>query len=415
MKRALRNFGNVLGNCLYDKDYLQKVTKVKVAPSKWDAENLHRHPDFAPIKKEPTGEDVTLQSKGSAIQRNTSVQSNQSYGSAEFEDDFGGNGFDESDFTHPDEVRIDDTNMSNASTVQPQQPANQRQSVPRTNSMPQMRPSNVQPPPPVQGMQAPPKPQAVSRPPMNAGQPPQRMLPPQTPGNQLRAQQTANGPAPQNLEGSRSNPSSGTAMDSPSAQRQSNGQNGQAQPQQFDEEYPIPREPPQGIPSGFVTSRRAEAFNNPTDGRPPSANVAFNPHAESPSIRRTQGINPGKSAPVSRMQATNGGGGNQAPAPQQNGGHGGYQAAATNGLNGAQRQNPTNYVNPSADMNRRIGQPRGPSNLQGRSGYQPPTAVKRPAMADVTNTHATDGASSPKKTKLEGDNGQTDQQNGVAT
>ena len=52
MKRALRNFGNVLGNCLYDKDYLSKVTKVKVAPSKWDAENLYRHPDFAPVKRE---------------------------------------------------------------------------------------------------------------------------------------------------------------------------------------------------------------------------------------------------------------------------------------------------------------------------------------------------------------------------
>ena len=32
MKRALRNFGNVLGNCIYDKEYLSKVTKLKVAP-----------------------------------------------------------------------------------------------------------------------------------------------------------------------------------------------------------------------------------------------------------------------------------------------------------------------------------------------------------------------------------------------
>ena len=32
LKRALRNFGNVLGNCVYDKDYLSKVTKVKSAP-----------------------------------------------------------------------------------------------------------------------------------------------------------------------------------------------------------------------------------------------------------------------------------------------------------------------------------------------------------------------------------------------
>ncbi|KAH8428775.1 DNA repair protein rad52 [Aspergillus melleus] len=32
LKRALRNFGNVLGNCVYDKDYVSKVTKVKPAP-----------------------------------------------------------------------------------------------------------------------------------------------------------------------------------------------------------------------------------------------------------------------------------------------------------------------------------------------------------------------------------------------
>ncbi|PBK68850.1 Rad52/22 double-strand break repair protein [Armillaria solidipes] len=30
LKRALRNFGNLLGNCLYDKGYAQEVTKIKV-------------------------------------------------------------------------------------------------------------------------------------------------------------------------------------------------------------------------------------------------------------------------------------------------------------------------------------------------------------------------------------------------
>ena len=47
LKRALRNFGNVLGNCIYDKDYLSKVTKVKVTPAKWDPERLHRHSTHA--------------------------------------------------------------------------------------------------------------------------------------------------------------------------------------------------------------------------------------------------------------------------------------------------------------------------------------------------------------------------------
>jgi DNA repair and recombination protein RAD52 len=55
LKRALRNFGNVLGNCIYDKDYLNKVTKIKVAPKKFDPDRLHRHEDFA-VKKEPAVE-----------------------------------------------------------------------------------------------------------------------------------------------------------------------------------------------------------------------------------------------------------------------------------------------------------------------------------------------------------------------
>lgn len=36
LKRALRTFGNVLGNCVYDKEYLAKVTRVKVAPVRHD-------------------------------------------------------------------------------------------------------------------------------------------------------------------------------------------------------------------------------------------------------------------------------------------------------------------------------------------------------------------------------------------
>lgn len=48
LKRALRNFGNVLGNCIYDKEYLAKVTKIKVQPVKWDVDNLHRHSTFTP-------------------------------------------------------------------------------------------------------------------------------------------------------------------------------------------------------------------------------------------------------------------------------------------------------------------------------------------------------------------------------
>ncbi|KAJ8081940.1 DNA repair protein rad52 [Marasmius tenuissimus] len=46
LKRSLRNFGNLLGNCLYDKNYTQEVVKIKVSPPKFDAEQLHRRPEF---------------------------------------------------------------------------------------------------------------------------------------------------------------------------------------------------------------------------------------------------------------------------------------------------------------------------------------------------------------------------------
>ena len=32
VKRSLRNFGNLLGNCLYDKQYAQEIVKMKVPP-----------------------------------------------------------------------------------------------------------------------------------------------------------------------------------------------------------------------------------------------------------------------------------------------------------------------------------------------------------------------------------------------
>jgi DNA repair and recombination protein RAD52 len=58
LKRTLRNFGNVLGNCIYDQDYVKQVTKIKTQPNKkFDADNLHRHSDFA--KKEPA-KDITM-------------------------------------------------------------------------------------------------------------------------------------------------------------------------------------------------------------------------------------------------------------------------------------------------------------------------------------------------------------------
>ncbi|KAK0557404.1 DNA repair protein rad52 [Tilletia horrida] len=47
LKRTLRTFGRVLGNCLYDKQFLRDVSKVSLPPIKFDPSKLHRRPEFA--------------------------------------------------------------------------------------------------------------------------------------------------------------------------------------------------------------------------------------------------------------------------------------------------------------------------------------------------------------------------------
>ncbi|KAJ7196478.1 RAD52 DNA repair protein [Mycena pura] len=47
LKRTLRTFGNVLGNCLYDKQYTAEVVKIKVPPIKFEKADLHRIPQLS--------------------------------------------------------------------------------------------------------------------------------------------------------------------------------------------------------------------------------------------------------------------------------------------------------------------------------------------------------------------------------
>ncbi|CAG8455559.1 uncharacterized protein OCT59_017481 [Rhizophagus irregularis] len=48
LKRALRMFGNLMGNCMYDKKYGQEIAKVKVPSSKFAVDELYRKAEFAP-------------------------------------------------------------------------------------------------------------------------------------------------------------------------------------------------------------------------------------------------------------------------------------------------------------------------------------------------------------------------------
>lgn len=424
LKRALKTFGNVLGNCLYDKDYLARVTKVKVAPSKWDSENLHRHPDYAPVKPRSIedAESKPIQRPPNTVARNPSVKSNGSFGSAEFEEDYGGDLFADTDFSHPDEVQLD-ASMSKIETPgprpgQPQpgqqqqngQNGQQRQGPSRMNSMPQLRPPNIQQPQQPQNIAHPQKPSAPQRPPMNAAQGFQgaqhRMSAPQTPGHLQKAPQPAmvnNGQHPESF-GTRSHSSSGDTADYPATHGL------QAQQTNGDQREPFPAAPPDmappqhvpaDAPQGFVSGRGT--LNAGQNGQPPNQVPAFNPHAESPSIRRTHGLNPGKSVPISRDQL-NGAARNGAPAgqpPQQhnspmNGGSGdGHRSGPVQAVRN------TNFVNPSADVNRRIGMPPGSGAQQNRGAYRPPSNIKRPALSDVSNMQQLDGAGDAKKAKVE--------------
>lgn len=139
----------------------------------------------------------------------------------------------------------------------------------------------------------------------------------------------------------------------------------------------------------------------------------FDPHAESPSIRKTAGVDHTKSLPVSRPMLSSG----ASPAPNQS----------------------RDFINPSADMHRKIGVPggagspmnRGPSTSSyrpltrpnvdskatanspaaNRGGFGPPNMNgKRPPLNDVTNASMPGGNGStpipnpndPKKVKFDG-------------
>lgn len=106
-------------------------------------------------------------------------------------------------------------------------------------------------------------------------------------------------------------------------------------------------------PVGFFTARSAESLQNGS-GLPAKA-AAFDPHLESPSIRKTAGVDHSKTKPIGREVV----GAVQSPAVPR-----------------------ASFVNPQTDKNRRLGMPVGcASPLQNRGSYKPPQ-MKRPAEAN---------------------------------
>lgn len=105
---------------------------------------------------------------------------------------------------------------------------------------------------------------------------------------------------------------------------------------------------------GFFTARAAESVQN-ISGLPLKAPI-FNPHLESPSIRKTAGVDHTKTLPVGKDTVT----ASPIAIPPR-----------------------SNFINPQADKARRVGMPVGTANhLQNRNSYKPPQ-IKRPVEMNM--------------------------------
>ncbi|KAL2023791.1 hypothetical protein VTK56DRAFT_1058 [Thermocarpiscus australiensis] len=370
LKRALRHFGNVLGNCIYDKSYLAKVTKMKVAPTKLDESCLHRHPDYV-VKKEPAENEVP---KG----ENNAAPPPQ-LPSAESFDDFLGE-LDEADFNiteegHPDEVLLPDSNSAEPNQTNSSDTSRDQSGSNSKNSMhPPARPlvrstsAGNHPPrrPPQTPVQQPARPNTNS---FAAGQnrvPPGGPRPPQQ-FNQSR-------PAGQANNANQNPPNHST----PPQAANVNGAAPGAEAIGFFSARAVNQLPEESLANGHVA---------------PKPGQVFNPRLDSPSIRKTPGIDHSSSKPVTRSlqhappSAAHADDANNnkpvMPPPLAAGSNGGQQQAGSAVGGGIPRPGPPlargNVVNPQLDQTRRIGAPGSPSPLANRGQYRPPTMMKRPA------------------------------------
>ena len=367
-KRALRNFGNVLGNCIYDKEYLDKVTKVKAEPTKFSTDTLHRNSHNPTIKKEP----------GPGISIVTAPRTVTQGRSQDAEDEFGTADFDDADFSvangdHPDEISLD---PKPAQISKPNSPIKHMTNgqAQRPNINPNHiinQPTNTRPPPIVtNGSHG----ASANKPP--SLQQPANMRPGQVPiGN---AQRSMSGPVPAHTSLNEAQFIPAQRHQQPTVQNTTSLGPPQGTP-------PNNRSSGSGVtsastdsahadgdaPVGFFTARAAETLQH--GNKAPPDNAVFNPRLESPSIRKTAGVDHSSSKPISR---------DLTPVLSVPGSGPGPMAVPRN-----------SFVNPHTDPNRRVGMPSAGSPLQNRSTFRQPQMKRpadaainiRPALNDVTN------------------------------
>ncbi|KAK6076768.1 DNA repair and recombination protein rhm52 [Seiridium cupressi] len=375
LKRALRNFGNVLGNCIYDKDYLSKVTKLKVAPTKFDEVNLHRHVDYAPkaIKKEGNPE--------SGKNAPTSLVHNDTLDS--LDDDFGD--FDMADFgvpdeetpdeVHPDEVVLPGSHGTSTKPSEKPQPISTGPGTgaSRTSSNNPGPSKPMQPPARAPMTRSSSSGQLTAKPQPHTPQAASRPGAPIQTRPQMQQNNRPSGPVPAQVSAAQATANSRTSTPPPVSG------NDQA---------------PEG-PVAFFSARSVTALPEgvPPGSLPQSGGKLFDPKLESPSIRKTPGIDHHSTKPVSKdkrhvapLKQ------DEEPAARPSGGF--------NSANGSSRPSLGSVVNPSMNQMRQIGAPGSHSPMGNRGQYKPPTMMKRPAdggartpLNEVT-TNGTVGAGS---------------------
>ena len=446
MKRALRSFGNVLGNCLYDKDFLNKVTKIKVPAPKLDADNLHRHPDFAPARTEIPKEVVAPKDVPKDLPKEVSDEVVEAVDTAyDSGDDYFGSGMDLSEF---DLAEANLANVENSTVpAEPQAMSASAKSADTSarplalENRPAILPPNTgifngfkQPPAlnsgqsldsrAIQSLQQKPYQQQTTS--GQSGQAFKSNAPALAPhvqpnyNNSRTPSPTKNIPIPRNQPPSNTNntpqqPLPSAVRSLPPAQYQVQPNNNinsqqplppaarshQVQPNTHNPpQQPLPSAarslptaqnqprpttnaaPQQPLPAptvGFYSARAVSIPNDASMNSPvqPLANASqFNPHAESPSIRKTAGVDHSRSVPVKRNLAS----------VQMNQPLPGSVA----NTNPAQTRD---FVNPSNDMNRRIGVPPqgfvAPRGMNG-SAYRPPSRrgpAENPPLPGSSNVH----------------------------
>lgn len=211
-----------------------------------------------------------------------------------------------------------------------------------------------------------------SRPPQTPNQPPNR-------NNNFGPNQNGPKPPQQNMQRPQVAGHAGQAQNNDAAQRQTTPHNAQANGQSGTAG---------GETSGFFSARAVNVLSSqkpdaePTLPQAPQVGQVFNPHAESPSIRKTPGIDHTTSKPLARTgqhvapTKTAETGSNAASSPQVS-----ANAMPPRGPSPVGPAARGNVLNPSLDHARRIGAPGGPgSPLSNRGQYRPPT-IKRPLDA----------------------------------